>query len=199
MRDQVHPRGVSRRSGTAAATYRRCVDWAALGVIIPTALALLALGLQWRDRRHAARASAKADQRADRTEAIAERAAVAAERQAAALEREDVTNAAAAANPRVAWTLAATGGGTYMLTNAGAATAWQVEVDIGYSKSLWTARALGMAPMLSRESMNPGEQIGFSTTFGPVYDVKVTWSAEPYGGDRRTWNRPLPPQPQSPA
>jgi len=172
------------------------VDWIALaGVVVPTALALLALWLRSKDRKHSETAALAADTRADRTEAIAERAAVAAERQAAALERQDVAAALAAPTPQVAWTLESIGGANYMLTNAGSATAWDVEVDIGYSRALETARALGMMATLSRESMRPGEQLGFPTTFGPVYDVKVTWSATPRGEDRRTWNRPLPPEP----
>ncbi len=180
------------------------MHWAAtLGVVVPTALALLAIYLERRnrktDRSDAERDAAEAGQRADRAHATADAATAAAERSAAATERmaqaleaQSAAAARAAPTPQAAWTLEHSVGDSYLLTNVGTATAYDVDVGTG---DMVVRVPPGTWP---RAELPPDDAVKVlaARTMGTRDDtVTLTWATELGGGDRKTWRRPLPPKP----
>lgn len=106
------------------------------------------------------------------------------------IAREALRQAQEATRPTVAWVVTHRTGDTYVVTNTGTATAWDVEVQ---HEGLVAARTEPAADHLAA-----GEAIEFlavvhvQTRDNTVY---VHWRAEPEG-ERRTWRHPLPVRPR---
>lgn len=144
----------------------------------------------------------------ERAERAEEAAAASAERSenAAALTIDSLTRIAAAVEevaakpagilpgapaPKVRWELRRHAGDTYMLTNTGTATAYNVRIN---------AHPSLMAPqeLPAEQELAENEALTFmaARTFGTSDStITVTWSNKPHGEERETWRYPLPPRP----
>jgi hypothetical protein len=93
---------------------------------------------------------------------------------------------------RVAWTLAHFNGDTYILTNTGDATAYDVQISAHES-------LLQVGEWVREERVRPSETVTFmaARTMGTSDStITVEWSTSPEDdGQRDTWRYPLPPRP----
>lgn len=146
-----------------------------MGVIASTVMAIVAIVVSVFGQR--------------RADALAERSAAATERMAKALEGRALEDEHRSPTPDAAWKLQHFQGDTYLLTNAGRATAYDVHVDTG---------DLVVRGEHDHERIEPDGFAKFLAvrTWGTRDDtITVTWSTTPGGSDRHTWQRPLPPRP----
>jgi hypothetical protein len=169
------------------------VGWGVITANALSAVAIIvaALGVSRTDARakKAEAGTREAEAQAARAIEAAERSASAVERVAGAMERQSIEAEQHSATPGVAWRLEHHQGDTYLLTNAGRGTAYDVRAEADDS-------------MITRDlpdgaTLGPDEAVTFlgALTLGTTDDtVTVTWAATP-GGERLTWRRPLPPRP----
>jgi hypothetical protein len=93
--------------------------------------------------------------------------------------------------PRVAWELAHFQGDKYLLTNAGDATAHNVQISAHES-------LLQVGEWVREEQVRPGEAVPFMAvrTMGTSDStITVEWSDSSDGEERNVWRYPLPPRP----
>jgi len=163
-------------------------DWIALGsLVIAISSALSSLVGFLSNRRHVR----AAEDKAERATAAAERSANALERTAQAAERHSVVASRSNGRPRVAWRLTRGGGDSFLLMNAGTATAYDVAIE----------------PMDEHTGFH-GPEPGAGVEIAPTEDVRffaaltlastddrmlVSWLDHPEAEHRHEWRRNLPP------
>ena len=179
------------------------LPWVHWGVITANVLSFFAvavayLGVRRADKRarethkQAIEADARAGravEAADRSANAADRSANAMERMAVVMEQRAIEDEHRAPVPEAAWRLEHHQGDTYLLSNAGRGTAYDVRVEPGDH--------LFYDGLPDGATVAPGGMAKFKAARSlATYDdtMTVTWANRP-GGDRLTWKRPLPPRP----
>jgi ABC-type protease/lipase transport system fused ATPase/permease subunit len=156
---------------------RSMASWFALVI---SAGALLVAVLSYRRDRKASREAATS---ADRAAARADEAVEAQKRMAGALEAQS-------SPPAAAWCLEHFQGDSYLLTNSGSASAYQVHLDLGDIRIV--------RGELDSALLRAGDAHKFmaARAMGTANDtVTVSWLDSPTSPQRHRWARPLPPRP----
>ena len=148
--------------------------------LVISAGALLVAVLSYRRDRGASREAAAS---AERSAARADEAVAAQKRMAEALEAQLPPSSAT-------WCLEHFQGDSYLLTNSGTASAYQVHLDLG---DIQIVRG-ELNPALLRTG--DAHKFMAARTMGTVNDtVTVSWRDSPTSSQGRQWARPLPPRP----
>jgi hypothetical protein len=177
------------------------MDWQPLGIAVVGVLSLAALGQTAARDRVTRRRVAVADvrardaevhatlalQAAEQSAAAGARAAAAAERMAKTLERQALQAERSSSAPGVTWTLEHAQGQAYLLTNAGRAAAYDVQIRLDAA-----IRTMGE---LHHDELQPAAAVKFIAVVAPDSTddtVTVTWKGRTLV--EHSWSRPLPPK-----